>query len=222
MIRFHDLLRLGRTAETLRRRDVSNDRSLPREIPMFHHRIAGLGRAFVVAALVAAPRMATAQEPVVWSSGGGTIRQTLSSASMPDSLVRELIRAHVGDALLDDADGHHVVLVVDANNQYLSSKVSKMAVISRSSVGDTAIFLPGGEAAGGRMGVMLRRVGVGELADGGSSVVFMRSATGEGSGEGGFMGTGYALADIGSFTMKRYAAGDLSKGLLTVSIAKLR
>src|SRR6185295_1437562 len=88
-----------------------------------HPRLIACGAVLAVAQPLRAQR-------VIVAGGQGANVVTLSSLALPDSAVRRLIETHLPDAFNDDADAHHVLLVLDANGDYVSGKVSKATVVT--------------------------------------------------------------------------------------------
>ena len=88
-------------------------------------------RLIACGAVLAIAQPLSAQQPRVIIAGGqGANVVTLSSLALSDTAVRRLIETHLPDAFTDDADAHHVLLVLDANGEYVSGKVSKATVVT--------------------------------------------------------------------------------------------
>jgi hypothetical protein len=180
--------------------------------------------------------------PVV--SGQGVIVSTSpkvsigSSGNLPisDNTVRSMIDLHFPEALTSDADAPQMVmLVIDANNEFVSGKARTaiMAnVLSAGGEGSNGVrtFVIGDSAAAagavtiGPASIMIRRDTAGAVAlSSAAGPVFsvIRARTGEGE-VGGVMGSDYNLSDISSINLRRFPAGQLGTSAVIVSVLKLK
>jgi hypothetical protein len=177
-------------------------------------------------ATLALSRPLAAQQPRIIVGGGHAgVISTLMTVPISDSAVRKLIETNYPDVLQDDVDAHHVLLVVDANGEYVSGRVSRAAVITPGavSVNGDSVFIGGDAVAGSGARVVIRRVdsdAVVPLSVGGVTVI---RANGQGGDPpGGLLGSGYALSDVSSFGLKRFAAGEFGRTAVLVSVIKLK
>jgi len=184
-------------------------------------------RLMALGAALTFTRPLTAQQPRIIVSGGHAgVVSALTTAPISESAVRKLVEEYYPDVLQDDVDAHHVLLVVDANGEYVSGRVTKAMVITPAIIhanGDSAFF--GSDSVGGSAArVVIRRVDSGAsvlpLSVGGVTV--MRAHGDGGDPPGGLLGSGYAPSDVSSVGMKRFAAGEFGRTAVIVSVIKLK
>ena len=191
-------------------------------------------RLVILGATLAFVRPLSGQQPRIIVGGGHPAVVTrLTSLPISDNAVRKLIETNYPDVLQDDVDAHHVLLVIDADGEYVSGRVSRAAVITPGAVtvnGDS-ILIGGDAVAGPGARVVIRRVdsdamvrvdsgAVVPLSVGGVTV--LRANGNGGDSPGGLLGSGYMLSDVSSFGLKRFAAGELGRTALLVSVIKLK
>lgn len=180
--------------------------------------------ACAVAAL-AYGRAAQAQEPrvVSISGGGGTFAFVGTSMPVSDDAVRSMISAHVPEALDAGTEPRAVLLVVDANGEFVTGKLQKVtSVVTGDTLEGLRTFTVGDSAAAGRVSVLLRREGgvVSAASNGAAPAVFVMSRSND--GEGAF-GSGYRAEDVAYTAMKRYSAGQIANSTpLMVTVVKLK
>src|SRR5262245_16349452 len=80
---------------------------------------------------------AQAAGAVVAPAAGGLIRQT-AHREIPAVAARAIIAAHPPDVIDGSSDGALVSIVLDANNNYVTSTVSKPTIVVHDSSGGTA------------------------------------------------------------------------------------
>lgn len=186
---------------------------------MSYRIVTGSSLRFVAcaAALVLARTLA-AQEPRVIINGGDKIAfGTTFTAPISDETIRSLITAHLPEELRQD-EPRSVVLVIDANDQYVSSKAAKATVIT-GEVGGSAIVV--GDSTGAGAPVIIRRTTSGNAdASTASGVSFFQTKIGDESG--GVFGSGYAMSEISTVGMRRYTAGQLGTSAMMVVVVKLK
>lgn len=180
-----------------------------------------LSAAFGIAALSLAS-VARAQV-VTFSSGGGAagIMTHSGSVTLSDDAIRGMLNAHESAVLQPNAENNYVVLVVDANDQYVSSRASKMNVITNDGAGPHVFAV--GDSSAARVVVRTSNVD-GSAAPGAAAgaVIMTRSVDHADGHENDVMGTGINMADVGSFGLKHFAAGEIATGQLMVSVIKLK
>jgi hypothetical protein len=179
-------------------------------------------------ALAFAQPLAAQNPPQVIVRGDGGAFNIISSANLTlsDAAVRSLIETNLPEALFGDS-AKHIVLVVDANDHYVSGRVTNATVISANGedgVGMRKIVIGDTLAAGAANVVVMRRDGS-EAAAGGVlpfAVSVFGSKLGEGTSTNGVFGSGVSLADVGSIGMRRYAPGALGAANIVVTVVKLK
>jgi len=178
-------------------------------------------RLVACAAALAFTRPLAAQEPprvIVSGNGNGVAFATAMTSPVSDEVIRSLIQAHLPDEL-QQTDPRHITLVVDANDQYVTSKVTKATVVTSEGAGVRFVY---GDTTGANVGpVVIRRTGVGDSTAAtatGFSVMTSRSD----DGLSGVFGTGYSMVDIASIGMRRYTAGQLGTAAIIVTVLKLK
>jgi hypothetical protein len=197
---------------------------------MSHRSLLRITPCFAVAlALAAVTRPAAAQDSRVFIAGGDRIVVNASMAlPIADDVLRKLIETHLPDALLNDgADGHHVSITLDANDQYVSGQVTKISARSATSpeAGGVHTFVVGDTTGDNPAVVTIRRTGDGSAIAGSSSVSVMHARVG---GEGamamgmGAMGSDHDMTNVTSVGFKRFAAGDFTTTPLIVTVIKLK
>lgn len=186
---------------------------------MSYRIVSGSSLRFVAcaAALVLARPLA-AQEPRVIITGGDKLAfATTFTTPISDETIRSLIAAHLPEELRQD-DPRSIVLVIDANDQYVSSKAGKATVIN-GDVGGTAIVV--GDSAGGNAPVIIRRTTSGNSdAPAASGVSFFSTKIGDESA--GVFGSGYTMSEISTIGMRRFTAGQLGTSAMMVMVVKLK
>jgi hypothetical protein len=160
-----------------------------------------------------------AQEPKVIVSGGGHV--VFNGASpISDETIRTLIQAHAPEVLQSDS-AHAVVLVVDANDQYVSCKVSKATVVAH--VGDGTSIGFGESTGSGAGNIIIRRTSTSnDAGTAAPSASFFQMKTDGSDSPDGIFGSGYSMADISSIGMRRFTPGQLGTSTLIVSVVKLK
>ncbi|HTE47136.1 MAG TPA: hypothetical protein VK636_17945, partial [Gemmatimonadaceae bacterium] len=133
--------------------------------------IAGVASVASVATL-ALSQPVGAQEPRVVIVGGDRAATTLNTlVHISDDSLKALIETHLPDALFDDGDAHHVVLVLDADGRYVDGKVTKATVVTPTAdgAGEIRTFVVGDTAmrAGSGPIVIRRRDGEAGVVVGG-------------------------------------------------------
>ena len=186
----------------------------------FSVRLVAAGAALVLAL----PLGAQESRVIIGAGGRGASVVTLSSLALADSAVRRLIETHLPDAFSDDADAHHVLLVLDANGEYVSGNVKKAKVVTPAivSTNGESVALPGDSLGVAR--VMVRRLDgtVSDAAPGGAVTLMRRNTDGESNSEHNVMGSNYSMSEISSIGVRRYDAGQLARGMVMVSIIRLK
>jgi len=169
-----------------------------------------------------------AQEPprVVFRGDGHITVLNSANLTLSDEAIRALIETNLPDALFGDA-ARHVMLVVDANDRYVSGKVSNATVISANGeeINGLRHFVIGDSIMGGSANVVvLRRDSLGTSAGAALPVVIslLGSRLSEGGSGNGVFGSGYGPAEVSAISLKRFAPGALGTGTLVVSIVKLK
>ena len=163
-----------------------------------------------------------AQEPrVVVTGGGGNVVFGNGTSPISDETIRALILAHAPEVVQSDS-AHSVTLVIDANDQYVSSKVGKATVIARLDGNNTVAL--GDSTGSGAGGVVIRRTSTSANADAGAapSASFFKMSTDGAESPDGVFGTGYSMADISSIGMRRFTPGQLGLSTIIVSVVKLK
>jgi hypothetical protein len=185
-------------------------------------RLAAFGAALAFALPI------SAQQPRVIVGGGHVgVVSTLMTVPISDSAVRRLIESNYPDVLQDDVDAHHVLLVIDANGEYVSGRVSRAAVVTPAavSINGDSVFV-GGDSIGGSVArVVVRRVdsdGLLTVPLSVGGVTVLRASGAGGDPPGGLLGSGYPLSEVSAFGLKRFAAGELGRTAIIVSVIKLK
>ena len=176
------------------------------------------------AALVVALPLGAQESRVIIGGGHGASVVTLSSLALSDTAVRRLIETHLPDSFSDGADAHHVLIVLDANGEYVSGNVKKAAVINPATIVNGENVLTG-DSLGAVARVMVRRLENGTAAEvipGGAVTVIRRNPDGGGSSQFNVMGSNYSMSEISSIGTRRYNAGELAQGPVIVSIIRLK
>jgi hypothetical protein len=178
-------------------------------------------------AVLAIAQPLSAQQRVIIAGGQGANVVTLSNLALPDSAVRRLIETHLPDAFNDDADAHHVLLVLDANGEYVSGKVSKATVVTPAIVNTNgeSSFVVGDSLGGpGAARVMVRRLdGVTTSTGVAPAVSFMRrNSDGGVDSQHGVMGSDYDMSEVSSVGLRHYTPGQLARGTVMVSVIRLK
>jgi hypothetical protein len=166
-------------------------------------------------------RPLVAQDPprvIVAGNGGGFAFATVATSPVSDDVIRSLIQAHHADDLLE-AEPRHITLVVDANDQFVTSKVSKATVITSDGVGTRFVY--GDSTAANAGPLIIRRRTNGDSAVAGGTA-FSITASRSDDGSSGVFGTGYSMTDVATISMRRFAAGQLGTGAVVVSVLKLK
>jgi len=176
------------------------------------------------AALAIAQPLSAQETRVIVSGGQGANVVTLSTLALSDSAVRRLIQTHLPDAFTDDADAYHVLLVLDANGEYVSGKASKATVVTPATItvnGDNS-FVVGDSLGGAR--VMVRRMDGSTTSTGAApAVTFMRRDTdGAIDSHHGVMGSGYDMSEVSSVGLRHFTPGELARGRVMVSVVRLK
>jgi hypothetical protein len=187
------------------------------------HRIH-VGSSFRLIACAAAlvfTRPLAAQEPRVIINAGDKIALSAMTVPISDDAIRSMIQLHLPEEL-QQSDPRHIVLVVDANNEYLSSRAGKATVITGEGTGSTFVI---GDSTGASAGaVVIRRgamTGSSDTAAAGT-VTVLRTKIEGGDMASGVFGSGYSMAEVSSIGIRRFAAGQLGTGVLVVSVVKLK
>jgi len=169
------------------------------------------------AALVLARPLA-AQEPRVIINGGDKIAfGTTLTTPISDETIRSLIAAHLPEELRQD-EPRYVMLVIDANDQYVSSKAGKASVIT-GDVGGNVIVV--GDSTGAGAPVVIRRTTTGSSdASAASGVSFFQTKIGDESG--GVFGSGYSMSEVSSVGLRRFTTGQLGTSAIMVTVIKLK
>jgi hypothetical protein len=172
--------------------------------------------------------LAAQNPPQVIFRGDGGAFNIISSANLTlsDAAVRSLIETNLPEALLGDS-AKHIVLVVDANDRYVSGKVTNAMVISANGddgVGVHRIVIGDTIATGAANVVVMRRDGSEAAAAGALpfAVSVLGAKLSEGSSANGVFGSGVSPADVGSIGMRRYAPGTLGSANMIVTVVKLK
>jgi hypothetical protein len=185
------------------------------------HRIRVVCPLFVLTCVgvVALARPLTAQEPRVFIKGGDKVAIG-GTSPISDEAIRSLIQAHMPEEL-QQTDARLVLLVVDANDEYVSGHASKATVITAEP--GSAAFVVADSAGGAAAGpIVIRRTTTGNSADGPGFVVSGLSSKMEGAGGSGVFGSGYSLSEISAIGVRRFTAGQLGTSALVVSVVKLK
>lgn len=186
-------------------------------------------------ALLALTRPLTAQGVIVNTTSRAAVAMG-GNLPLSDDAVRAMVQAHFPEALDSDADAPHaVLLVVDANGEYVSGKASKATVVTPNAEGEngmrTFVIRDSSGAAGevtvNGASVMVRREGAVAAAGtvgsvNGAGGVFVISRSGDGEPANGILGSGYTMADVASIGFKRFTAGQLGNAVVVVSVLKLK
>lgn len=180
-----------------------------------------------VGAVLAVAQPLSAQQRVIIASGHGANVVTLSSLALPDSAVRQLIETHFPDAFTDDADAHHVLLVLDANGEYVSGKVSKATVVTPTIINTNGenTFIAGDSLGGsGAARVVVRKIdGVTTSMGSAPAVAIMRRSTdGVIDSAHGIMGSDYDMSEVSSIGYRHFTPGQLARGAVMVSVLRLK
>jgi hypothetical protein len=179
------------------------------------------------AALVFALPLAAQQQSVIIGGGHGASVVTLSSLSIADSVVRRLIETHLPDAFVDDADAHHVLLVLDANGEYVSGNVKKATVVTPAAISTSgeSVFLPGDSLGGSGARVVVRRMDSGNTittTPGAAVTIVRRNSDGGANPEYNVMGSNYGMSEISSIGVRHFTPGQLARGSVMVSVIRLK
>jgi hypothetical protein len=182
------------------------------------HRIH-VGRSLRVLACAGAlvfTRSLVAQEPRVVITNGSGFAFGMTTIPISDDALKTMIQAHLPEEL-QQSDARHIVIVVDANGQYVSSKAGKATVVTHE--GNSGSFVIGDSTGANAGAVVIRRNG--SAANEGTVTAFQSKIESSDLG-GGILGTGYTMADVAAIGMRRFNAGELGTGLLVVSVVKLK
>jgi len=184
-------------------------------------------RLIACGAVLAIAQPLSAQQRVIVAGGQGANVVTLSSLALADSAVRRLIETHLPDAFNDDADAHHVLLVLDANGEYVSGKVSKATVVTPVIVntnGESSFVVGDSLGEPGAARVMVRRLDGGAVVAGmPPGVSIMRRNTDGGiDSHHGVMGSDYDMSEVSSVGIRHYTPGQLARGSVMVSVIRLK
>jgi hypothetical protein len=175
-------------------------------------------------AVVAHP--AAAQDSHVIIGGGDRVVINSNAAlAISDDVLRKLIETHLPDALLNDgADAHHVSITIDANDQYVSGKVTKASarVATGSVINGVGTFVIGDSTGDHPNIVTIRRSADGTAAAGPASVSVFHSGVEAGEIHMGAFGSDHDMADVASIGFRRFAAGSFSATPLVVTVIKLK
>jgi len=178
------------------------------------------------AVLAIAQPLSAQEQRIIIAGGQGANVVTLSNLALSDSAVRRLIETHLPDAFNDDADAHHVLLVLDANGDYVSGKVSKATVVTPAIVstnGESSFIVGDSLAGSGTARVMVRRLDGGAVVAGmPPGVSIMRRADGGVDSRHGVMGSDYDMSEVSSVGLRHYPAGQLARGSVMVSVIRLK
>jgi len=181
------------------------------------------------AALALAQPLSAQETRVIISGGQGANVVTLSSLALADSAVRRLIETNLPDAFADNADAYHVLLVLDANGEYVSGKASKATVVTPATIsvnGDNAFVVGDSLGGAGEARVMVRRLdGATATTTTGTApaVAFMRRNSDGGiDSHHGVMGSGYDMSEVSSVGLRHFAPGQLARGRVMVSVVRLK
>lgn len=175
-------------------------------------------RFLACAAALAMTRPLAAQEPRVIISGGGdkVSFATLLTAPLSDEAIRAMILAHLPEELRQD-EPRHIVLVVDANDQYVTSKATKAMVVSHDSGSNVVVI---GDTTGVGGPVIIRRTTTNNSSDTPAAISVFSTKMGDESG--GVFGSGYSTSEVSVVGLRRYAAGQLGINTILVSVVKLK
>jgi hypothetical protein len=165
-------------------------------------------------------RPLAAQDPprvIISGSGSGLAFATVMTSPVSDDVIRSLIQAHLPDEL-QQTDPRHITLVVDANDQYVTSKVTRATVVTGEGNGVRFIY---GDTTGANVGPgVIRRTSNGDSTAAGTAFSITTSRSDDGLS--GVFGTGYSMIDIASIGMRRFTAGQLGTAAIIVSVVKLK
>ena len=153
-------------------------------------------------------------------SGGDRIAFATTVVSpLSDDVIRSLIQAHLPDELLQ-TDARHITLVVDTNDEYVTSKVTKATVISAEGNGTSFVYA---DTTGANVGpIIIRRASAGDGTGAASATAFSITTSRSDDGAAGVFGTGYTMSEVASIGLRRYSAGQLGTSALVVSVVKLK
>jgi hypothetical protein len=181
----------------------------------------------LTAAAIALPRAGSAQQVVTTTSGSGVVA-IHSGITISDEAARALVERNLPNVLLAGAEENQVILVVDANGQYVTGKAAKATVIRRTSSDDgqpQVISLRDSTGAGAS--VMVRRMdGATQVSSAGGGVAVFTTQSGVAMGgmgsAMGVMGMGISPADIDTMGTKNIPAGQWRDEALIVTVIKLK
>lgn len=178
-------------------------------------------RLLACAAALAFTRPLAAQEPrIIINSGDKMAFGSMLTVPISDDAIRSLISTHLPDELRQD-DPRYVVLVLDANDQYVSGKGGKATVVTGGADGNVFVI---GDSTGAGGPVIIRRTSSSTSSSSDSppvNAVSAFSARIGGDGDGVF-GSGYSMADISTIGVRKFAAGQLGTNTIVVSVVKLK
>jgi hypothetical protein len=173
-------------------------------------------------AVVSFASSARAQVVTFSNSGSGGVMTHAGAVTLPDDVLRGMLTLHENAVLQPNAENNYVVLVIDANDQYVSSRSSKMKIVSADAGEGMHTFTSGDSGA---VKVLVRSLtdGVAAASANPGTVMISRSSDGgDGGHANGVMGTGVNMGDVAGLGMKRYDAGTIAPGQIMVSIIKLK
>jgi len=179
------------------------------------------------AALALAQPLSAQETRVIISGGQGANVVTLSSLALADSAVRRLIETNLPDAFADNADAYHVLLVLDANGEYVSGKASKATVVTPAAIsvsGDNAFVVGDSLGGAGEVRLMVRRMDGAITSTRPTPAVTMmrRDPDGGIDSHHGVMGSGYDMSEVSSIGLRRFNPGQLARGSVIVSVVRLK
>lgn len=179
-----------------------------------------------VAVALAVTQPLAAQEPprISLRGDGNVIVLSGANLTLSDEAIRTLIETNLPEALVGDA-ARHVMLVVDANDRYVSGKVTNVTVVSANGedINGLRHFVIGDSTmAGSANVVVLRRDSLGSAGALPVVISLLGSKLAEGGSGNGVFGSGFSPAEVSAVSLKRFAPGALGTGTLVVSIVKLK
>lgn len=179
------------------------------------------------AALAFTQPLAAQEPPRIFFRGDGNIT-VLNGANLTlsDQVIRTLIETNLPDALIGDTP-RHVMLVVDANDRYVSGKVSNATVISANGDDLNGLhhFVVGDSTVGGSANIVVIRRDGSDASPGAAlplAISLLGSKLSEGGSGNGVFGSGFSPGEVSAISLKRFAPGAFGTGMLIVSIVKLK
>jgi hypothetical protein len=211
-----------------------------REAVMFTVTMGRSLSALSIAAAVAVATTSASAQVVITSDGGGIIRSSVGTVvrhaiTTPDDSVRSYLTRFEPNVLDDDSgEANIVTLVLDSDGAYVRSSARHAKIIQATSArvfsvgSDTLRGVEPGEARVIAInGDSARTItfsnsgeGVGVAVAGGLVAVNALRSAGTASGPG--MLAGVAADEIGGIAPKQYAAGEMGKGPVVVTVIYLK